>query len=91
MAKLETVFGLHSVQALLKSAPQRVNEVLVLQGRQDQRLQKILKAAEHNDVTIRQAQRKELDKLVKEGNHQGVVAFCFPGQTHDEKFLLSLQ
>ncbi|WP_423897519.1 23S rRNA (guanosine(2251)-2'-O)-methyltransferase RlmB [Candidatus Pelagadaptatus aseana] len=90
MAKLETVFGLHSVQAILKSAPQRVNEILVLEGRQDQRLNKILGAAKTNDIRVRQARRKELDKLVKEENHQGVVAFCFPGEVHDERFLLSL-
>jgi 23S rRNA (guanosine2251-2'-O)-methyltransferase len=90
VAKLETVFGMHSVQAILKSAPQRVNEILVLEGRQDQRLNKILSGAKNNDIRVRQAKRKELDKLVKEENHQGVVAFCFPGETHDEKFLLKL-
>ncbi|NIB39299.1 23S rRNA (guanosine(2251)-2'-O)-methyltransferase RlmB [Pseudomaricurvus alkylphenolicus] len=89
MAKLESVFGLHAVQALLKSAPHRVNEVLVLQGRQDQRLQKILAAAQKSDIKVRQVSRKELDKMV-EGNHQGVVAMSFPGELHDEKFLYQL-
>ena len=89
MAKLETLYGLHSVQALLKSAPHRVNEVIVLQGRQDQRLKKILHAAERAEVKVRQASRKELDKLA-DGNHQGVVAFTFPGELHDEKFLYGL-
>ena len=86
MAKLEPVYGLHAVQALLKSAPHRVNEILVLQGRQDQRLQKVLDAATSADIKVREASRKELDKLV-EGNHQGVVAMSFPGELHDEKFL----
>ncbi len=89
MAKLETVYGLHSVQALLKSAPQRVNELLVLSGRQDQRLQKLLAAAAAADIRVRQVQRKELDKLV-DGNHQGVVAMSFPGELHDEKFLYQM-
>lgn len=89
MAKLETVFGLHAVQALLKSAPHRVNEILVLQGRQDQRLQKVLAAAASADIKVRQASRKELDKLV-DGNHQGVVAMSFPGELHDEKFLYKM-
>ncbi len=89
MAKLEAVYGLHAVQALLKSAPHRVNEVLVLQGRQDQRVQKVMAAAEKADIKVRQASRKELDKL-GEGNHQGVVAMAFPGQLHDEKYLYQL-
>jgi len=89
MAKLETVFGLHAIQAILKSAPHRINEILVLQGRQDQRLQKVLHAAEREDIKTRQASRKELDKLA-DGNHQGVVAFAFPGELHDENFLFKL-
>jgi 23S rRNA (guanosine2251-2'-O)-methyltransferase len=89
VAKLEAVYGLHAVQALLKSAPHRVNEVMVLQGRQDQRVQKVMAAAEKADIKVRQASRKELDKL-GEGNHQGVVAMAFPGQLHDEKFLYQL-
>ena len=90
MAKLEAVYGLHAVQALLKSAPQRVNEILVLQGRQEQRLQKVLSAAENAEIKVRQVGRKELDKLAGEGNHQGVIAMSFPGELHDEKFLYRL-
>lgn len=89
MAKLEAVYGLHAVQALLKSAPHRVNEVMVLQGRQDQRVQKVMAAAEKADIRVRQASKKELDKL-GEGSHQGVVAMAFPGQLHDEKYLYQL-
>ncbi len=89
MAKLEAVYGLHAVQALLKSAPHRVNEVMVLQGRQDQRVQKVMAAAEKAEIRVRQASRKELDKL-GDGNHQGVVAMAFPGQLHDEKYLYQL-
>lgn len=89
MAKLEAVYGLHAVQALLKSAPHRVNEVLLLQGRQDQRIQKIVQAAGQAEINVRQVKRGELDKL-SDGNHQGVVAMSFPGQLHDEKYLYQL-
>lgn len=89
MAKLESVYGLHAVQALLKSAPQRVNELLVLEGRHDQRLKKLLHTAERAAVRVRQTSRKELDKL-SDGNHQGVVALSFPGELHDEKYLYRL-
>ncbi len=89
MAQLETVFGLPALHAILTSAHARLNEILVLQGRQDQRLQKVLYAAEREEIKTRQATRKELDKLA-DGNHQGVVAFAFPGELHDEKFLFKL-
>lgn len=86
MSKLEAVFGLHSVQALLKTDPQRVKELWFLRGRNDQRLQKLETAARKLDITCRTLDRKELDKVV-EGNHQGAIAFCTPGAIQDEKFL----
>ncbi|BFM18047.1 23S rRNA (guanosine(2251)-2'-O)-methyltransferase RlmB [Maricurvus nonylphenolicus] len=89
MAQLEPIFGLHAVQALLKSAPQRVQQLLVLRGRQDQRLQKVLAAAQKQQIATKQVDRKELDKLV-EGNHQGVIAMARPGELHDEKFLYTM-
>ncbi len=88
--KYEYVYGLHAVQALLKSAPQRVDEVYLLQGRNDQRLQKIIHAAEVNNIRCVQLPRNKLDELVREENHQGVVARCAPGEIYDEAFLFGL-
>lgn len=87
MANQEIVFGLHAVQALLKSSPQRVAQLHLLRGRADQRIQKITKMAEQNQVPVRFASRQSLDDLA-DGNHQGVVAVCI-GETrvHDEKYL----
>jgi 23S rRNA (guanosine2251-2'-O)-methyltransferase len=87
--KQELIYGLHSVQALLKSAPQRVHEIYLLQGRNDQRLQKIVHAAEVNNIQCKLVNRSTLDELVSEENHQGVVAFCEPGETYDETYLFA--
>lgn len=86
----EYIFGLHSVQALLKSAPQRVLEVFMVQGRNDQRLQKIASAAQTNEIRCKIVNRTKLDEMVGDENHQGVVALCTPGETHDEVFLFQL-
>lgn len=88
MLKREFIFGLHAVQALLKSAPQRVIEIYMVQGRQDQRLQKIVNAAENNGIHCQVVNRNKLDELVSDENHQGVVAVCTPGQTYDEAWLM---
>ncbi|WP_299582155.1 23S rRNA (guanosine(2251)-2'-O)-methyltransferase RlmB [uncultured Microbulbifer sp.] len=88
----ELVYGLHAVQALLKGSPQNVQELMLLRGRKDQRLQKIILQAEKNDIALSFVDRRTLDDKVEEGaNHQGVVALCV-GKTkvHDEKFLLEL-
>jgi len=88
--KNEHLFGLHSVQAVLKSAPQRVLEVFMVQGRNDQKLTKILHAAQANNISCKIVDRKKLDDMVGDENHQGVVALCTPGEIHDERFLFEL-
>ena len=88
----QLVYGLHAVQALLKSAPQQVQELLLLRGRKDQKLQKIIRQAEQNDIAIRYVDRKALDeKVADDGNHQGAVAIC-AGETkvYDEQYLKTL-
>lgn len=88
--KQELIYGLHAVQAVLKSAPQRVQELFILQSRNDQRLQKILHAAEVNGIRVKTTSRAKLDELCEGENHQGVLAFCEPGETYDEAFLFSM-
>lgn len=88
--KREHIFGLHSVQALLKSAPQRVIEIYMVQGRNDLRLQKIVSAAQSNGIHCQVVNRNKLDELVGDENHQGVVAICTPGETYDEVYLFNL-
>jgi 23S rRNA (guanosine2251-2'-O)-methyltransferase len=78
------------VQALLKTAPQRVIEIFVLQGRNDQRLQKIMQAAQQQGIHCQAISRAKLDEMSGEENHQGVVANCTPGELHDETYLFAL-
>lgn len=89
MADSEYIYGLHAVQSLLKSAPQRVRSLMLLKGRQDLRLQKIVQLAQHNQIGIEHAARTKLDDLV-EGNHQGVIAVAAPGELYNEKYLQRL-
>jgi 23S rRNA (guanosine2251-2'-O)-methyltransferase len=87
--KQELIYGLHAVQALLKSAPQRAQELLVLRGREDQRVQKILQQARGLDIPLRLQTRAELDALC-DGNHQGVALLAQPGKLHNEDHLWDL-
>jgi len=91
------VYGLHAVQALLKTDSERVRELRLQRGRKDQRQQKIQALADRQDIPWLWATRKELDTLVKgddstdeEANHQGVAALCAAGVVQDEAFLLDL-
>ena len=89
---MEWIYGLHSVQALLKTDPGRVAEIRLLEGRmrgQDQRLAKIASLADLHNIPKVTVGRDELSALAP-GNHQGVAALCAAGDIHDEKFLLQL-
>jgi len=90
MAKSEYVFGLHSVQSLLKTAPLRIEKLFVLRGRDDQRIQKVLNLAQAQGISWEWQTRKEMDARSGEGNHQGVIAVAKPGQLQDEAFLYEL-
>jgi len=69
----EWVFGIHAVEALLKRTPERVGELLVLEGRADKRVQPLVSQAERAGIRIQRLARNKLDQLVS-GNHQGVAA-----------------
>ncbi len=62
----------------------------MVQGRNDQRLTKIVMSAQGNEIPYKIVNRNKLDELVADENHQGVVAICTPGEIHDEAFLFSL-
>lgn len=89
MSQAEWIYGIHSVAAILKTQPERVQGLYVLQGRQDERIQKLLDQAARNGSTITRVNRKELDKLTA-GNHQGIVAEVSAGRSYDEDYLTEL-
>ena len=83
------VFGIHSVHTILKSSPQRITELQVQRGRDDVRLQKILSLADQHGIKVAWSTVKQLNSLVT-GRHQGVVALCKEGTTHNEDYLMDI-
>lgn len=73
----DLVYGLHAVEALLKHNHDSILELLVLQGRQDPRMDALLGRAGRLNVGHRSVDRSALDELAS-GNHQGIVALCRP-------------
>ncbi|MEK7990057.1 MAG: 23S rRNA (guanosine(2251)-2'-O)-methyltransferase RlmB [Thiotrichaceae bacterium] len=76
MSKPDTIFGIHAVQQILSSDPIRILEVWVLDGRHDKRLQSLIRELEPLGLSLNRVQRKTLDKLSEEGQHQGIVVRC---------------
>lgn len=79
MSKLDTVFGLHAVESLLEKEADSVKSLLVMQGREDKRLQRVLSLADKSGISYKLCPRRELDDLVR-GRHQGIVALVEPSK-----------
>ncbi len=70
--KNDFVYGIHAVAALIERSPERIESLQVLEGRSDQRMQKLLHTAEKTQMRIARVSRDALDKY--EVKHQGIVA-----------------
>lgn len=85
MAKQEELaFGIHAVQALIATAPERFIELWLLKGREDERLMPIINLARKYGIPAQMANRKVLDDKSEGEQHQGVVARVKPGKTFTE-------
>ncbi|MFY9179494.1 MAG: 23S rRNA (guanosine(2251)-2'-O)-methyltransferase RlmB [Venatoribacter sp.] len=85
--KLEPIYGIHAVTALLERSPEQIMELWVLKGRVDARMQKILTLAQHIGLDVREADKGLLNQKTEEANHQGVIAWRKPKQNLSEKHL----
>lgn len=75
---VERVYGLHTVRALLKRAPQRVLRVFLQQGRSDERAAEIESLARAAGHKAERVDAKRLHGWVGDVAHQGVLAEIEP-------------
>jgi len=83
----EQVFGIHAVEAVLRSDAQRVRRVFVQTDRRDARMNAILELAAAANVPVENCERPRLDRMTHNGRHQGVVVETAPGELGSEKEL----
>lgn len=75
MAKTTLIGGFHAVHAALEDAHDKPFEILIAQGRNDERVKAIQKLAASLSVRTRTVPRSELDLKAPGLRHQGVLAF----------------
>ncbi|MEL4425669.1 23S rRNA (guanosine(2251)-2'-O)-methyltransferase RlmB [Shewanella indica] len=90
MKKQELVFGIHAVESLLKHAPERVLEMWLLSGRQDDRIKPLLEMAAQWGIRPQQASRKTLDDKAESSQHQGIIIRVRPAKVLTENDLDAL-
>ena len=87
---MELIFGLHSVDALLRHQPGQVRCLWVQAGRRDKRMAALRDLAGNQGITVRELARTALDEKVT-GRHQGVIAEVLAGtRQHNEAGLQAL-
>lgn len=83
----ELIFGFHSVEAILRSAPERFLEIYALKGRDDKRLTAVVNEARKFGISVQFMQRKALDNKAKDEQHQGIIANVKAARMLNEKDL----
>ena len=71
--KSSKLFGLHSVQAALDYSPKKIHKAWVDSGRQDKRLAQAVDDLLALGIEPEKVDRKRLDRLADNNNHQGIV------------------
>ena len=71
--KLSKLFGLHSVQAALDYSPNKIHKAWIDSGRQDMRLAQAVDYLLALGIEPEKVDRKRLDRLADNNNHQGIV------------------
>ncbi len=100
-AKLEMIYGINAVNDMIKMRPKAIEQLYVLDSRQDQRIRGLVEAANTLAIAVKPCNSSTfnqlLDQLIQSQqldqdsvNHQGVLLVCRPAQAQDEKFLAAL-
>ncbi|MGH8309196.1 MAG: 23S rRNA (guanosine(2251)-2'-O)-methyltransferase RlmB [Steroidobacteraceae bacterium] len=78
MSSVQSVYGLHAVQALLARRPDRIVAVRLAESRDDPRVRRIEELARQHGVSLQRVDSRALKHLLGDVAHQGVVADVRP-------------
>src|SRR5258707_9251161 len=72
---MDRLTGIHAVREALE-AGRAFDRIVIARGRQDTRVEEIVKLARRNNIAVRFEDRGQLDRLADSKDHQGVVALA---------------
>ncbi len=73
MAEVQKIHGIHAVQALIKARPDHIVNAWMDRQRKDAKLQAIKQSLDEVGIRIDYVDKKTLEKLSSNANHQGVL------------------
>ena len=90
MAKQEAVYGIHSIGSIINNEPERILELFVLKGRDDERMSNVINQSRRHRISIQFCNRNTLDNKSQGEQHQGIVAIVKPARVLTESDLDSI-
>src|ERR1700674_6093601 len=72
---MDRLTGIHAVREALE-AGRAFDRIMIARGRQDTRVEEILKLGRERNISVRFEERGQLDRLANSKDHQGVVALA---------------
>ncbi|MDF1688834.1 MAG: 23S rRNA (guanosine(2251)-2'-O)-methyltransferase RlmB [Cycloclasticus sp.] len=87
MAEVQKIYGIHAVQALIEARPDQIVNAWLDRQRKDVKLQIIKETLDDVGIRVEYADKKTLEKLSNNGNHQGVLLTVKLPQEHTEEAL----
>jgi 23S rRNA (guanosine2251-2'-O)-methyltransferase len=72
---MDRLTGIHAVREALE-AGRAFDRIVIARGRQDTRVEEIVKLARERNIAVRFEERGQLDRLADSRDHQGVVALA---------------
>lgn len=84
MAQQEFLYGLHSVAAVLENEPERILDLMIAKGRNDDRINEIVNLARQNGISVQFVHRKTLDEKSNGEQNQGLLARAKPARVMNE-------
>ena len=90
MAQTELIYGIHSIDAVLANEPERLLEVMVAKGRNDERMNKTVNIARKNGISVQFVHKKTLYDKSRGEQHQGILAIAKPARVLHEQDLEQL-
>jgi len=86
--RMTEIFGVNPVIEALRAGRRSIQEITIASGAKDARLRKLIELARAQGVPVHQAPRVTLDKLARNGTHQGVVARVAAAQYVEADYLI---
>jgi len=91
MSKSIHIFGFHSVESLLRTNPESVIKVFILNNRKDKRVNELVNTLTNQNIAFSSVDKNDLDRIAKGEIHQGVISeVILPPLLNEESLFKSI-